>query len=378
MTALSTSTAPLSALCRALNVPRATVYRRRGPKPTPAAKPTPKRALSGSERQAVLSELHSERFVDRSPAEVVNTLLSEGVYLASERTMYRILDDNDEVKERRNQRVHPEYKRPELMATGPNQVWSWDITRLLTFVKWQYVYLYVVMDIFSRAVVGWLVADTETAALAKRLIDETVAKHDVKPGTLVLHADRGSQMTSKLLAQLLVDLNIERSHSRPQVSNDNPFSESQFRTMKYHPLFPGKFGNVDDAVSFAREFFPWYNDEHHHSGIAYLTPGEVHAGRADESLAKRHAVKTAAWAAHPERFPNGPPHRETLAPAVYINPPATKGSAAAQSDDLVSPPSPSSSPSKTERSEVRATTTGTVVRPPDPDSEPSCSKAGGA
>ena len=260
--------------------------------------------------------------------------------------MYRILDDNDEVKERRNQRVHPEYKRPELMATGPNQVWSWDITRLLTFVKWQYVYLYVVMDIFSRAVVGWLVADTETAALAKRLIDETVAKHDVKPGTLVLHADRGSQMTSKLLAQLLVDLDIERSHSRPQVSNDNPFSESQFKTMKYHPSFPGKFINVDDVLSFGRKFFPWYNDEHHHSGISYLTPGEVHAGRADESLAKRHAVKTAAWAAHPERFPNGAPRRETLAPAVYINPPATPpADREAQSSDLVSPPSPEFEPS---------------------------------
>jgi putative transposase len=382
MTAIVTTTAmvPLVALCAALSAPRSTVYRRRRPPTTPKPRPTPKRALSQAERQAVLDELHSERFVDRAPAEVVHTLLAEGKYLASERTMYRVLDDNDEVKERRAQRVHPEYTRPELVATAPNEVWSWDITRLRTPVKWAYLYLYVVMDIFSRAVVGWLVADKENAALARRLIEETVAKEGVRPGTLVLHADRGTQMTSKTLAQLLADLDVERSFSRPQVSNDNPFSESMFKTVKYHPSFPGKFANVDDVVAFCRTFFSWYNDEHRHSGVEYLTPGEVHAGRADEALAHRHAVKMAAWEAHPERFPRGAPRRETLAPAVYINPPlagaaTTDGlrSAAAQQKHPPEspPPSPSPSPQKTERSGVWTTVTGMAAASPDSESEPS-------
>jgi len=370
MNAVSTSTAaPLTHLCAALNVPRASVYRRRKPStPTTRKKKKPARALSALERQAVLDELHGERFIDRSPAEVVYTLLAEGKYLASERTVYRILADNDEVKERRDQRRHGEYQRPELVAEKPNEVWSWDITRLRTTVKWGYLYLYVILDIFSRAVVGWMVAETETAALAKRLIDETVAKHNVRPGTLVLHADRGAQMTSKTLAQLLADLVVERSFSRPQVSNDNPFSESQFKTMKYHPSFPGKFANLADAVAFGREFFSWYNDEHRHSGIAYLTPNEVHAGRADEQLERRHAIKMAAWREHPERFVKGPPRRETLPPAVYINPPEAPAAAPSPL-----PSSPSSSPSTTERSEVRATTTGTMATSSSsPESEPSC------
>ena len=246
------------------------------------------------ERGAILEHLHSDRFVDRAPAEVVHTLLADGIYLGSERTMYRILADNDEVRERRPQRTHPVYAKPELMATAPHQVWSWDITRLRTTRKWEYLYLYVVIDIFSRAVVGWMVAEKETAALAWRLIDETVEKQGIRPGTLVLHADRGTQMTSKTVAQLLADLDVGKSHSRPQVSNDNPFSESQFKTLKYHSSFPGKFVGVDDAVSFCREFFAWYNDEHRHSGIAHLTPNDVHNGRADEQLAARHEVMMGA------------------------------------------------------------------------------------
>ena len=318
------------------------------------ARPTPKRALTAAQRQAVLDELHSDRFVDRAPAEVVHTLSSEGTYLASERTMYRILDANEEVKERRAQREHPRYAAPELMATRPNEVWSWDITRLRTNQKWVYLYLYVVIDIYSRAVVGWMVATTETATLGCRLIDETLAKHDVQPGTLVLHADRGAQMTSKVLAQLLADLVVERSLSRPQVSNDNPFSESAFKTLKYSPTFPGRFVNVDDAVAFCREYFDWYNNEHRHSGIAYLTPSQVHAGEADAALQHRHDVMLAAFAAHPERFVHGPPRRPTLAPAVFINPP--------KAVDSPLPPSPS----KTERSEVGVTMTGMVAaaRPP--------------
>lgn len=363
MTALSldATRVPLLPLCIALDVPRSTVNRRRHLCARPPRQRTSARALLAPERQAVLDELHSERFVDSSPAEVVHTLLAEGKYLASERTMYRILNAHDEVKERRNQRRHPEYKRPELMATKPNEVWSWDITRLRTTEKWVYLYLYVVLDIFSRAVVGWMVAEKETAALASRLIEETSAKQDVRPGTLVLHADRGTQMTSKTLAQLLADLDIGASHSRPQVSDDNPFSESQFKTMKYHSSFPGKFTNSIDAVTFGRTFFSWYNNEHRHSGIAYLTPNEVHEGRSDEVLEHRHAVRMAAWAAHPERYPRGAPRRQTLPLAVYINPPASP-----------LPPSSSSSPSIPERSEVGATTTRLVATAPSSESDPSC------
>lgn len=350
MNAILASPAPFSGLCAALSVPRSSTYRRRRP-PSTRPRPSPATALSETERQRVLDELHSDRFVDRAPSEVVNALLSEGTWLASERTMYRLLADHDEVKERRDQRRHPNHERPQLMATSPNEVWSWDITRLRTTEKWVYLYLYVVMDIFSRAVVGWMVADKETATLAARLIEETVAKHDVRPGTLVLHADRGSQMRSKTLAQLLADLDVERSFSRPQVSNDNPFSESQFKTMKYHPSFPKKFAGLDDARAFGSEFFDWYNNEHHHGGIAYLTPNEVHEGRADDVLAHRHAVKMAAFAAHPGRFVRGAPRRETLPCAVYINPPVDAGAASAQTAGCSSPPTPSSSPSK--RSEAK-------------------------
>ena len=363
MTALSVSTPllALSPLCDALKVPRSTVHRRRrqGPRERPRRR-TSSRALSQAEVQVVLAELHSDRFVDSSPAEVVHTLLADGRYLASERTMYRILNANGEVKERRNQRRHPEYTRPELMATKPNEVWSWDITRLRTTQKWVYLYLYVVLDIFSRAVVGWMAADKETAALASRLIEETSEKHDVKPGTLVLHADRGTQMTSKALAQLLADLGVEASHSRPQVSDDNPFSESHFKTMKYHSSFPGKFANLDDAKTFGRTFFAWYNNEHRHSGIAYLTPNEVHEGRGDVVLDHRHAVRMAAFEKNPERYPRGAPRRQTLPAAVYINPPTSQ-----------LPPSSSSLPSKTERSDERATTTG-MVATASSESEPSC------
>ncbi len=352
----------LSALCAALEVPRSTVYRHRHPPSPRAERSPPARALSALERQSILGHLHSDRFVDSAPAEVVYTLLGEGIYLGSERTMYRILTDNDEVRERRRQRTHPVYKKPELMATAPNQVWSWDITRLRTTRKWEYLYLYVVMDIFSRAVVGWMVAEKETAALAWRLIDETIDKEGVRPGTLVLDADRGAQMTSKTVAQLLADLDVGQSHSRPQVSNDNPFSESQFKTLKYHSSFPGKFVDVDDAVTFSRRFFAWYNNEHRHSGIEYLTPRDVHDGRADELLIARHDVMLGAWRAHPERFVGGAPRRQTLAPAVYINPPALSSS----------PPSWSSSPSKTERSEVGATMTRVAeTATPSFDSEPS-------
>jgi putative transposase len=265
--------------------------------------------------------LHSERFVDKAPGEVVATLLDEGVYHCSERTMYRILKGNDEVRERRNQLRHPEYKKPELLATGPNQVWSWDITKLKGPVKWTWFYLYVILDIFSRYVVGWLLARRESAALAKRLIGDSCEKQGIESGQLLIHADRGTSMKSKCLAQFLADLGVTKSHSRPHVSDDNPFSEAQFKTLKYRPEFPDRFGSFEDGLRLCREFFPWYNTEHRHSGIGMLTPEMVHYGLADAVLENRRRVLASAYGAHPERFVKGPPIPRPLPEEVWINPP---------------------------------------------------------
>jgi len=314
---------PLAPLCTALGVSRATVHRRLYPGPAKSARPRPQRALEAGEKQRIVEVLCSERFVDRSPAEVFYTLLDEGQYLGSERSLYRVLEERGEVKERRDQLSHPKHVRPELLATAPNEVWSWDITKLRTRVKWSYFYLYVLLDLFSRYVVGWMIARRENAALAKILIEESVARHDVVPGTLVLHSDRGPPMTSKTLAQLLAELDVTRSLSRPHTSNDNPFSESQFKTAKDHPSYPGRFVAMDEALGWGREFFPWYNHVHRHSGIAFLTPADVYFGRGEPALAARHEVLLAAYAEHPERFPNGPPKRQVLPPATYINPPDT-------------------------------------------------------
>ena len=310
--------------CRALGVPRASFYRRQRPAPGhQQPRPTPARALRASERAHVLDVLASPRFVDRSPAEVVATLLDEGRYLCAERTMYRILAANQPVRERRNQRSHPCYTKPELVATGPNQTWSWDITRLRGPKSWTSFYLYVLLDIFSRYVVGWMVADRENAALAATLIEETCLKQGIEPQVLTLHSDRGAPMTSKCTAQLLADLGVTRSLSRPQVSDDNPFSEAQFKTLKYHPGFPGRFEDITAAIAFCRSFFPWYNTEHRHAGIAMLTPDDVHHHRAPDVLAKRGRTLQAAWALHPERFVHGTPKPAPLPEAVWINPPAT-------------------------------------------------------
>lgn len=307
--------------CRALGVPRATFYRRRKPA-TGRQQPNtpPARALSTSEREQVRETLASPRFVDRAPAEVVATLLDEGHYLCSERTMYRILAQDHPVRERRDQLTHPEYAKPELVATAPNQTWSWDITRLLGPTTWTYYYLYVLLDIFSRYVVGWMVADRENSALAGRLIRETCARQDIQPTTLTLHSDRGSPMTSKCTAQLLADLGVTRSLGRPQVSDDNPFSEAHFKTVKYHPDFPRRFPDIHAAIRFCRSFFPWYNDHHRHGGIAMLTPADVHHGRAEQVLAQRRHTLHKAWAEHPERFVRGMPKPPTLPAAVCINP----------------------------------------------------------
>lgn len=315
---------PVTVSSRALGVSRATVYRHRRPDPADAVikpRPKPKRSLTEVERQAVLDVLHSPRFVDQSPTEVYATLLDERTYLCSARTMYRILAENKEVRERRNQLRHPAYQKPELLATGPNQVWSWDITKLMGPAKWSYFYLYVIIDIYSRCVVGWMVATRESAELAKRLIHDTKIKQGITPGQLIIHADRGTSMRSKAVALLLSDLGITKTHSRPHTSNDNPYSEAQFKTLKYRPDFPARFGSIEDARAFCRGFFQWYNTEHHHSGIGLLTPETLHYGRAEAVTNARQEVLQAAYAAHPERFVNKPPQPPAIPTAVWINKP---------------------------------------------------------
>jgi putative transposase len=316
----------LAPACRALGVSRATAYRHRSPKPAAAARSRCRSplALSEEERAAVLAELHAERFVDASPAAVYATLLDEGTYLASERTMYRLLAAHEEVRERRDQLRHPPYARPELLATGPNELWSWDISKLRGPAKWTYYYLYVLLDVFSRYVPGWMVATRESAVLAERLIADSVEKQGITAGTLTVHADRGSSMRSKPVALLLADLGIERSHSRPHTSNDNPYSEAQFKTLKYRPDFPARFGSLEDARSFCRRFFTWYNEDHRHVGIGLLTPAVVHAGRGPDVRAARAATLDAAYAAHPERFVRRPPRPPELPTAVWINKPIEK------------------------------------------------------
>lgn len=308
-------------ICRALGLGRASYYRLQNSRPEPTgAQPHP-RALSFEERHNVLSVLNEDRFCDQAPAQVYATLLDEGQYLCSERTMYRILAENAQVRERRDQLRHPRYQAPELLATGSNEVWSWDITKLLGPSKWTYFYLYVILDIFSRYGVGWMVAHRESAQLAKRLIEQTLERQQIEPGKLTLHADRGSSMTSKPVAFLLAELGVTKTHSRPHVSNDNPYSESQFKTMKYRPQFPERFGCFQDARGFCAEFFPWYNQEHHHSGLGFLTPFEVHFGQAKQRREKRALVLRSAFERNPERFVRGLPQPPDLPAEVWINKP---------------------------------------------------------
>jgi len=309
--------------CRAVGRPRSTHYRRRHPAPPRPAKerrPQP-RALEPAERSQVLEVLHSDLFIDTAPPTVFATLLDQGVYLASISTMYRILHSVDEVRERRRVARHPAYVKPELIACRPNMIWSWDITKLLGAQKWSYYYLYVILDIYSRYVVGWMLAAEESAALAERLLAETITKQDVDRDQLTIHADRGSSMASKPVALLLADLGVTKSHSRPHCPNDNPFSESQFKTMKYRPEFPDRFGGPEDARAFCTRFFPWYNDDHRHSGIGYHTPADVHYGRAIALRQQRAQVLTAAYAIHPERFVNKQPTPPALPVAAWINKP---------------------------------------------------------
>jgi len=311
--------------CKALAVCRATLYRHRAQEEGGREQTKPRRkpphALTHEQHQEILSVMNSERFVDKAPREIYASLLDEGVYLCSVRTMYRILANEAQLRERRDQLRHPRYTKPELLATGPNEVWSWDITKLKGPEKWTYYYLYVIMDIFSRYVVGWMVARQESARLAERLIAESCAKERIEPGQLTIHADRGSSMRSKVVAQLLSDLGVTKTHSRPHVSNDNPFSESQFKTLKYRPQFPKRFGSLEDARAWSREFFRWYNQEHYHSGIALLTPAQVHEGKASAVIERRKEVLQAAYEAYPERFRNKVPQPPRLREEVWINPP---------------------------------------------------------
>jgi putative transposase len=313
--------------CRAFGVAPATIYRRRRPPQPPKPRKLrvpPVRALSPTERQEVLEELHSDRFVDRSPAQVWATLLDEERYLASERTMYRILAAAGETRERRDQLVHPSYTKPELLAERPNELWSWDITKLLGPAKWTYFYLYVILDVFSRYVVGWTIQYQESARIAEQLIAQAIAQQDIAPGQLTLHADRGPSMRSKPVAFLLADLGVTKTHSRPYTSTDNPYSEAQFKTLKYRPDFPDHFDCILHARSFGRPFFNWYNHEHCHSGIGLMTPATVHYGRAEAVREDRARVLAAAYAAHPERFVRGVPTPPQLPTAAWINPPATQ------------------------------------------------------
>ena len=323
------ATLGIRALCLALRYPRATYDRQRalqlGPQPRRARPP---RALSATERQHVLTTLHAPRFADLASAQVYPMLLDEGTYVCSVRTMYRVLATEGEGRARRAQVVHPRYAAPELLATAPNQLWSWDITKLRGPATWTSYYLYVLLDVFSRYVVGWLLAHREAASLAQRLIAETVTREGIRPGQLTVHADRGAAMTSKPVAFLLADLGITKTHSRPHVSNDNPYSEAQFKTLKYHPSFPDRFGSFEHGRAFGADFFPWYNTEHRHSSLGGHTPHDVHHGLAAARQQQRARVLTAAYAARPDRFVRRPPTPAALPTAAWINPPKLLGLAA--------------------------------------------------
>jgi putative transposase len=320
----------VKAACEALAVPRSSLYDARTHSSESVApelrktqsRPTPPRTLSPAEKEQVRDLLNSERFQDYAPREVYAELLdAEQHYLCSVSTMYRILAEYHEVRERRNQLRQPTYKKPELMASGPNQVYSWDITKLRGPSKGVYYDLYVIIDIYSRYVVGWMIAEVESAELAEQLIAETCVKQGVQRERLTIHADNGSPMIAKSVAVLMADLGVVKSHSRPHVSNDNPYSEAQFKTLKYRPDYPERFGSLPDARSWGRCFFAWYNDRHHHTGLGLLTPADVHHGRAETVRQKRQAALLRAYQAHPERFVKGAPVPAKLPEAVWINPP---------------------------------------------------------
>ncbi len=313
--------------CQAVGRARATHYRKQKPGRTTPRKPrpAPPNKLDDSERQEILDILHCERFADSSPAQVYFTLLDEGIYLASESTFYRVLREAGESGERRSQATHPAKVKPELVADKPLVVWSWDITKLKGPRRGDYFDLYVVLDIYSRYVVAWCVQPSESGEIAEELIADAIARFKVPPGQLTLHADRGSSMTSNPVTELLTFLGIARSHSRPHTSNDNPYSEAQFKTLKYCPAFPERFGCIQDARVFCEKFFAYYNGEHRHSGIGYHTPASVHFGTATEIRAQRAKTLATAFAANPIRFRNRMPEPPKLPTIAWINDPNTEG-----------------------------------------------------
>lgn len=308
-------------VAEAMGLSAATLWRRFRPPAPKGRRPSPHSVLTAAEEQAILDVLHSERFVDVAPAEVVATLLDEGVYLGATRTFYRVLEKHQEVKERRNQMAHPKREVPRLLAMAPNQVWSWDITKLKGPNPWEYFYLYVILDIYSRYVVGWMLGRRETAELAKRLVEQAYENQGLGKDTgLKLHSDLGAPMKAKPFIALTAKLGIANSFSRPRVSDDNPYIESHFRTLKYRPDFPGRFGSYEDCEAHCQRFFGWYNQQHRHSGIAYLTPEVVHYNRAEGVIAQRQLVLDQAKRNRPERFIKGPIH-PLLPKQVWINNP---------------------------------------------------------
>jgi len=317
----------VEAACEALGVPRSTGYRWRKPPVVGCARLRPRspRALPEETRREVRQLLYSERFVNQSPATVHARLMDEDQrYICHPRTMYRVLHDDRGVRERRPQLNHPTYAKPELLATAPCQVWTWDVTWMRGPERYVYYPLYVIMDLFSRFNPGWMLAHEESGEHAKHLFEQACARQGIEPGSLTLHADRGPVPKGKTMKQLMQDLDVTPSFSRPRVSNDNPFSEAQFKTMKYGPEYPSRFASFEHAREYCQHFFPWYNDEHRHSGIAYLTPSDVHHGRADAVVAQRQAVMDGAYARTPERFPAGPPRVPRPPKAVWINPPENR------------------------------------------------------
>jgi putative transposase len=315
----------VKATCDALGLSRASFYRERRVRPVaPKTRHPSPRALTDAERAQVLATVNSDRFADQAPAEIYATLLDEGTYLCSIRTMYRLLHQHSLVRDRRNMTRHGKYKKPELLAEAPNRVWSWDITKLKGPAKWSYFYLYVILDIFSRRVVGWCIADRESAAQFQRLFEETLFKHDVPDGQLTLHADRGGPMKAKTTAQMMADLGVTKTHSRPHNSNDNPFSEAAFKTIKYRPEFPERFDTIEGAIAFCRQYFNWYNGSHHHAALGLMTPNQVHYGQADAVIAARQAVLDQVFTQHPERFVRQKPSPPPKPKAVWINPPKDK------------------------------------------------------
>jgi len=330
--------------CETLSVSRATLYRRRRPNPAPSKPRQNHRALSQAEETAVLALLNSEAYVDQSPYQVYAHQLDQGKHLCSVRTMYRILQKDTATRERRNQLSHPTYTKPELLAVTPNQVWSWDITKLKGPEKWTYYYLYVIMDIYSRYIVGWMLAERESGSLARQLISETIAKENIQPDQLIIHSDRGAAMRSLTVAQLYAALGVTKSYSRPHVSNDNPFSESLFKTVKYRPEFPERFGSLPDGLSHCRAFFTWYNHEHYHSGIGFLTPSTLHQGRAEATIRARNRTLELAFQRNPHRFVKGKPQAKGLPTAVWINQPNSSAIDQKRAPDAWAPEAPHHAP----------------------------------